>query len=124
MGASGRELLWMIRLRLIEFQILVLTLYLPMPMISQGAQLDLTGALLVQTGKTNDTSFHHAPGDWSDEDVSIEIWFKPDNINPTPANGQILFEDGGGTGMGLYIDGNLLRARKAGGGTPEVRTTT
>ena len=73
------------------------------------------GALMVTAGATQTRSFQNAPGDWTNEDVSIEIWFKPDNLTPTPTNGQILFEDGGGTGLGLFIDNNELRARKAGG---------
>lgn len=57
-------------------------------------------------------SFAEAPGDWSNEDVTIEIWFKPDNLTPTPGNGQILFEDAGGTGFGFFVDNNELRLRK------------
>ena len=73
------------------------------------------GAQLITAGTTNTRSFQNAPGDWTNDDISIEIWFKPDNLTPTPTNGQILFEDGGGTGMGLFLDNNELRARKAGG---------
>jgi hypothetical protein len=73
------------------------------------------GALMVTAESNNTKSFQHAPGDWTNEDISIEIWFKPDNLTPTPTNGQILFEDGGGTGMGLFLDNNELRARKANG---------
>jgi hypothetical protein len=80
-----------------------------------GSTGNEAGALKVTSGTTQTRSFQHAPGDWTNEDVSIEIWFKPDNLTPTPTNGQILFEDGGGTGMGLFIDNNELRARKAGG---------
>jgi hypothetical protein len=80
-----------------------------------GSTGNEAGALKVTSGTTQTRSFQNAPGDWTNEDVSIEIWFKPDNLTPTPTNGQILFEDGGGTGMGLFIDNNELRARKTGG---------
>ncbi|MDF2377692.1 MAG: Ig-like domain-containing protein, partial [Verrucomicrobiales bacterium] len=70
---------------------------------------------------TDEESFLNAPGNWTDESVSFEIWFKPDNLSPTPANGQILFEDGGGNGLGLLLDNNGdLWARKI-GNTVEVR---
>ena len=68
------------------------------------------GAHLVRPGETTPRSFSEAPGDWSNNDISLEMWFKPDNLSPTPANGQILFEDGGGGGLGLFIDGGFLVA--------------
>ena len=74
------------------------------------------GAKLVDAGTTTTRSFQEAPGDWSNNDVTMEIWFKPDNLTPTPANGQIIFEDGGGTGLGFFIDSNALILRKAPGG--------
>ena len=64
------------------------------------------------TGSSTAQSFTNAPNDWSDNNVSIEVWFKPDNLTPTPANGQVIFEDGGGTGLGLFLDNNEIRARK------------
>ncbi len=70
------------------------------------------GALLVDAGTTTAQTFQNAPGNWSNQNVTFEIWFKPDNLTPTVPNGQILFEDGGGTGIGFYIDDNLLRFRK------------
>ncbi len=74
------------------------------------------GALFVRPGSTSAASFKDdAVGGWDDEDVSIEVWFRPDNLTPTPDNGQILFEDGGGTGLGLFVDDNQLRLRKQGG---------
>lgn len=45
---------------------------------------------------------------WSSSDVSIELWIKPDNLTPTPPNGQIIFETGGGSGLGLFIRNNEL----------------
>lgn len=67
------------------------------------------GALLVQTDTTTARSFQNsANGDWSTKAMSMEIWFKPDNLTPAPSNGQILFEDGGGSGLGLFIVDNKL----------------
>ncbi len=74
------------------------------------------GALLSTTGTTQDRSFQNAPGDWSNQNVSMEIWFKPDDLTPAPNNGQILFEDGGGTGFGFFVADDELRLRKVPGG--------
>ena len=68
------------------------------------------GALLVQSGTTNTRSFQNAG--WNTEPVTLEIWFKPDDIDPSTSNGQILFEDGGGTGLGFFINNNEVRFRK------------
>jgi len=70
------------------------------------------GALLSAAGTGTRRSFASASGDWTDEDVTIEVWFKPGNLTPTPANGQIIFEDGGSTGFGFFVDSNELRLRK------------
>lgn len=72
------------------------------------------GALLVASNTTTARSFL-TPG-WNTQPVSFEMWFKPDNLTPTPSNGQILFEDGGGIGLGLFLSSTGLQARKAGGG--------
>lgn len=49
---------------------------------------------------------------------TLEIWFKPDTSESYPANGQVLYETGGGTGLGLFYrdgvveaahDGNAIR---------------
>ena len=78
-----------------------------------GAINNNSGALLSTAGTSTDRSFQNAPGDWTNnEDVTIEMWFKPDNLTPIPSNGQILFEDGGGTGLGLFVDGGQVVARK------------
>ena len=66
------------------------------------------GARFVSTGTTTFWGTEQFSGNWSDEAISLEIWFKPDNIDPTPTNGQIIFESGGGTGMGIFVDDNLL----------------
>jgi len=81
------------------------------------------GLELVDTGTTTRNSFHTAPGDWSDEDVTIELWFKPDDLPvSSPTNGQILFEDGGGTGIGFFVDDSNLRVRQKTGnnGTGDI----
>ncbi|OVE81450.1 hypothetical protein BVY04_03245 [bacterium M21] len=46
---------------------------------------------------------------WETEDVTIEIWFKPDSTTDDGLNnGQILFETGGVSGLGLfYNDGTI-----------------
>ena len=84
-----------------------------------GATGNVAGAELIETDPaTAKRSFQNSSdGDWTSggQDVSIEIWFKPDNLAPTPANGQILFEDGGGTGIGFFVDDNLIRFRRATG---------
>ena len=67
------------------------------------------GALLVETDSTVVRSFLDGPsGNWTVEDVTLEMWVKPDNINPTASNGWILFEDGGGSGLGVFIANNEL----------------
>jgi len=81
-----------------------------------GSTGNQAGTLLTIAGTSTQRSFQEASGDWSNEDVTIEIWFRPDNLTPTPTNGQILFEDGGGTGFGFFVDNNELRLRKAPGG--------
>jgi len=43
-----------------------------------------------------------------------EIWFRPDSLDTSGFN-QVLFEDGGGTGVGLFLNNNILSVRKAGG---------
>lgn len=69
---------------------------------------------------TAQRSFQQAPGDWSDdESVSIEVWVKPDTLDPGASfggaaeNGMIIFEDGGGTGLGILIDDNAVELRRA-----------
>ncbi len=73
------------------------------------------GALLRVSGTSTAMSSQDMDGDWSDENVTIEIWFQPDDISTDAANGEILFEDGGGTGFGFFMNNNLLQLRKAGG---------
>ncbi len=81
-----------------------------------GQEGNSGGALLVETGGTTNVSFGSAAGNWLTSDVTLEIWFKPNNLEPETDNGQILFEDGGGNGLGLFISDNQLQLRRAGGG--------
>jgi len=87
-----------------------------------GSTGNNAGALLSAAGTGARRSFQNVQSDWSNDDVSIEIWFKPDNLTPSVSNGQILFEDGGGRGLGFFVDNNELRLRKAGGGSLDVST--
>lgn len=36
--------------------------------------------------------------------ITLEVWFKPDASASYPANGQVLFETGGGTGIGIFYN--------------------
>ena len=86
-----------------------------------GSTGNEAGALLSDAGSATRRSFQDPPGpleggDWTQQDVTMETWFKPDTLIMTPSNGQILFEDGGGTGYGFFLNDNLLQLRKAGGG--------
>ncbi len=61
---------------------------------------------------TGDSFQNSADGDWTTEDVTLEVWFKPADLNTASNNGEIVFEDGGGTGIGFYMNDNLLQLRK------------
>lgn len=78
-----------------------------------GKVNNVGGALLVNSNTTTTRSFANIG--WNTQPVTIEMWIKPANLTPTPANGQILFEDGGGTGMGLFLSNNQIQFRKVGG---------
>ena len=68
-------------------------------------------AFKLQDGNGTDRSLGNLNNDATDESATFEIWFKPDSL-PNTGNRQILFEDGGGTGIGLFIEGNNLVAKK------------
>ena len=91
-----------------------------------GATGNVAGAELIETdpGTATRSFANSTGGSWtnSGQDVTIEIWFKPDNTNPSPDNGQILFEDGGGTGIGFFVDDDLIRFRRA-TGTGQVNSS-
>jgi len=40
--------------------------------------------------------------------ITIEIWFKPDTTSGHPTNGQVLYETGGGTGMGVFYNNGVI----------------
>jgi len=40
--------------------------------------------------------------------VTVEIWFKPDATSGHPTNGQILYETGGGTGLGIFYTNGVV----------------
>lgn len=73
--------------------------------ITRGAELYDAGAA---------RSFESQPsGNASLSDVSFEIWFKPASL---AGGNQVLFEDGGGTGISLALNNNQLVARHLRGG--------
>lgn len=73
------------------------------------------GATLVATNQSDPKSFQNAAGDWTDDALTLEIWFKPGNLTPFAPDGQVLFEDGGSAGLGLYISNNQLICSQNGG---------
>jgi autotransporter-associated beta strand protein len=73
-----------------------------------GSTGNVAGAQIVYTATTNPASFQDTPVDWSTNALTLEIWFRPDVIAPTPTNGYTVFEDGGGSGLGLFIVSNKL----------------
>ena len=74
-----------------------------------GSTGNEAGAELTNAGSGTTRSFKNAG--WNTQDVTIELWFKPDELAPGPDNGQILFEDGGGRGFGFFVDDSLIRLR-------------
>jgi hypothetical protein len=38
----------------------------------------------------------------------LEFWIKPDNLTSDAAEGQIIWEDGGGSGFGLFVGGGMI----------------
>ncbi len=74
-----------------------------------GSTANEAGALPVNRGTAGMRSFQEAgDGDWSTQDLTLEIWLKPDTLTPSAANGMIIFEDGGGTGLGILVDDGEL----------------
>ena len=85
-----------------------------------GGQIgNVAGATMVDVGTSAPPESFQTPadGDWTNngQDVSLELWFKPDSLTHAPANGQILFEDGGGTGIGLFLNDDVIDFRRATG---------
>jgi hypothetical protein len=77
----------------------------------QSPAAGANGAQLSTAGTATRRSAQHLPGDASNESATLEFWFKPDDLT-TSGNGEVIFEDGGGTGLGLIMDNNELVARK------------
>ena len=76
-----------------------------------------TGAFAFGAGSSaTGTTFQNiASGNPSNEDVSFEIWFRPDSMS---GGEQVLFETGGGgDGLSLLLDDNLLSFRVKDSGT-------
>lgn len=46
----------------------------------------------------------------SNNPISLEIWFKPDSLVTIPSNGQVLWETGGGTGLGIFYNDGRVEA--------------
>ena len=40
--------------------------------------------------------------------ITLELWFKPDASASYPANGQVLWETGGGTGLGIFYNNGVV----------------
>jgi hypothetical protein len=71
----------------------------------------ITGAIDFASGDTaTGASFQTiAGGNPSNEDVSLEMWFRPDSLS---GGQQVLFETGGNTdGLSILLDGNNLTVR-------------
>lgn len=74
-----------------------------------GSTGNQAGGLFVDTGTSTQQSFEASSnGDWSTNSVTLEFWVKPDNLTPGPTNGQVIFESGGGIGLGILVDNNEL----------------
>jgi hypothetical protein len=71
-----------------------------------GMQLTLEGTGTIRSFQT--LNYNPPDNDASNESVTLELWFKPDDL----AGNEVLWEDGGGTGMGLFLNGSTLEVRK------------
>ena len=59
-----------------------------------------------------------AAGDPSNENVSLELWFRPDDMS---GGQQVLFETGGnGDGLSILLDDSFIRFRVKSGGTNQT----
>ena len=71
-----------------------------------GAELSTPG------DPTSTSSFDDVGGSPDLNPASWEMWFRPTDIASTSGVDQVLFEDGGGTGVSLSIKDGVLSARK------------
>lgn len=55
-------------------------------------------------GGCDGTSLHDMGGSIDGSPITLEIWFKPDESSSYPTNGQVLWETGGGTGLGIFYN--------------------
>jgi len=78
------------------------------------AEAGYGGGKLVNTGETGECRSFNEVG-WHGNDATLEFWLKPDNITPTPTNGQVIFEDGGGSGFGLFLGNNQIYTQQDNG---------
>jgi len=69
---------------------------------------DLLGGATGGAHGFDGTSLQDLGGGIDGDPISIEIWFKPDTTAGHPANGQILYETGGGTGIGIFWNGTSV----------------
>ncbi|MEZ5385267.1 MAG: autotransporter-associated beta strand repeat-containing protein, partial [Prosthecobacter sp.] len=69
-----------------------------------GAQFTAAGTGTIQ-------SLTNIAGDPTNNPASWEIWFRPDSLSTSGVD-QVLFEDGGGTGISLSVKDGILSARK------------
>ncbi len=65
------------------------------------------GAKFVRISDGSDVSFGNL--EWNNSPVSLEIWFKPDPAASYTENGDILFETGGGIGLGVFYNDGMLQ---------------
>lgn len=70
-----------------------------------GAEFSLPG------DGSNQSSLTNIAGDPTNNSASWEMWFRPSSLN-TAGKSQVLFEDGGGTGIGLYVQNGVLSVKK------------
>ena len=69
-----------------------------------GAQFTATGTGTIQ-------SLTNIAGDPTNNPASWEIWFRPDSLSTSGVD-QVLFEDGGGTGISLSVKDGILSVQK------------
>ena len=74
-----------------------------------GMQMVDVGTTATQSFQT--LNYNPTDNDASNERMTLELWFKPNDLTGT----EVLWEDGGGTGMGLFLNGNNLELRKVPG---------
>ncbi len=69
------------------------------------------GAQFMAAGTGTIQSLTNLAGDPTNNSASWEIWFRPNSLSTSGVD-QVLFEDGGGTGISLSVKDGILSARK------------